>query len=117
MRGRAIWPSFRRWKRLGPSLVLSNLGCIAKERTNPDTGQVVKKVRIILDCKRSCVSSMARRTHKAVLPRLTDAVYSALELMKGLHGSASLGRFVRAHCASAVEAILAADEGQAELAQ
>ena len=68
---------------LGEDPVLSKLGCIVKERTNPDTGQVVKKVRIILDCKRSCVSSMARRTHKAVLPRLTDAVYSALELMKG----------------------------------
>ena len=66
---------------LGKDPVLSKLGCIVKEKLNVETGQVTKKTRIILDCKRSMVSQYASRRHKSVLPRVTDAVRSALKLL------------------------------------
>ena len=63
--------------------VLSKLGCIKKTKVNPDTGAVTHthKTRIILDCKQSMISQVAGGTHKAILPRVTDAIQSAL----GLH--------------------------------
>ena len=66
---------------LGAAPVLSKLACIKKLKYNADTEQYVHKSRIILDCKRSGVSEVASRTHKSVLPRITDAVRSALELL------------------------------------
>ena len=66
---------------LGAVPVLSKLACIKKLKHNADTGHYVHKSRIILDCKRSGVSEAASRTHKSVLPRITDAVKSALELL------------------------------------
>eukprot|EP00435_Cladocopium_sp_Y103_P022772 s4904_g5.t1 len=61
--------------------VLSKLGCIKKAKLNLNTGEVNYKTRIILDCKRSLVSRAAKRTHKAVLPRISDAVFSLLSSM------------------------------------
>jgi len=61
--------------------VLSKLGCIVKTKTNPVTGVITKKSRIILDCRRSLVSKVAHRTHKSVLPRVSDAIQSTLTLM------------------------------------
>lgn len=58
--------------------VLSKLGCIKKAKLNLDTGEVNFKMRIILDCKLSQVSEVVRRTHKAVLPRVSDAVHTPL---------------------------------------
>ncbi len=60
--------------------MLSKLGCIKKMKFNPDTKQYTQKVRIILDCKQSNVSVRAARTHKSVLPRVSDAVKAALSL-------------------------------------
>lgn len=66
---------------VGGNPVLSKLGCITKEKYNSETGKYVAKVRIILDCRRSGVSKAADRRHKVVLPRITDAVASALRLL------------------------------------
>ena len=62
--------------------ILSKLGCIKKAKFNPDTGQTTYKMRIILDCKRSLISRSAQGTHKAALPRVTDAVKGASQLMQ-----------------------------------
>lgn len=69
---------------LGSKPVLSKLGCIKKTKFNPDTGTYTTKNRIILDCKESKVSRAATRTHKSVLPRVSDAVHSALAMMSDL---------------------------------
>ena len=66
---------------VGGKPTLSKLGCLKKVKTNPDTGEVVVKSRIILDCKRSNVSKVASRRHKAVLPRVSDAIQSILATM------------------------------------
>ncbi len=65
---------------VGGQPVLSKLGCTKKMKFNPDTKQYTQKVRIILDCKQSNVSVKAARTHKSVLPRVSDAVQAALYL-------------------------------------
>ena len=69
--------------------VLSKLGCIRKEKINDD-GQLIVKTRVILDCKRSCVSRVAQRTHKAVLPRVTDTIHSILRVMEKDAGNVTL---------------------------
>lgn len=61
--------------------MLSKLAYLKKQKYNPDTGQYISKSRIILDCKRSGVSITSARTHKSVLPRITDAVSSSLALL------------------------------------
>ena len=66
---------------VGSDPILSKLGCITKEKYNPDTGAHTTKVRIILDCKRSGASKAADRKYKEVLPRITDAIASALKLL------------------------------------
>jgi hypothetical protein len=65
---------------LGAEPVLSKLGCIVKEKVNVESGAITKKTRIILDCKQSGVSKYAARRHKSVLPRISDAVQSALKM-------------------------------------
>ena len=69
---------------VGAEPVLSKLGCIKKTKYNADTGAYTTKNRIILDCKESAVSRAAKRTHKSILPRVSDAVHSALALMSDL---------------------------------
>jgi hypothetical protein len=69
------------WQEKWGDPTLSKLGCIKKTKINMETGEAVTKSRIILDCKRSSVSKAAKRTHKAVLPRVTDAVQSLLRTM------------------------------------
>ena len=71
---------------LGGEPTLSKLGCIVKTKTNPVTGIFTKKSRIILDCRRSSVSKVAHRTHKSVLPRVSDAIQSTLALMGDCRG-------------------------------
>lgn len=71
---------------LGGEPILSKLGCILKTKTNPVTGISTKKSRIILDCRRSSVSKVAHRTHKSVLPRVSDAIQSTLALMGDCRG-------------------------------
>ena len=66
---------------LGAEPILSKLGCIVRSKTNPVTNVVTTKTRIILDCRRSQVSSAAARTHKSVLPRTSDAIQQALYMM------------------------------------
>ena len=61
--------------------VLSKLGCIKKDKYNSDTKTWTRKSRIILDCKRSNVSKVATRKHKSVLPRVSDAIQSTLQMM------------------------------------
>lgn len=65
---------------LGAEPVLSKLGCIVKEKVNVESGATTKKTRIILDCKQSGVSKYAAGRHKSVLPRISDAVQSALKM-------------------------------------
>ena len=64
--------------------VLSKIGCIIKEKKNPVTNEITTKTRIILDCKRSQVSKAAVRTHKSVLPRVSDAIQSTLAMQSDL---------------------------------
>ena len=52
-----------------------------RQEGESECGQVIVKSRIILDCERSNVSRVAARTHKAVLPRVSDAVQSILTSM------------------------------------
>ena len=52
-----------------------------KERIHPDTKEILVKVRIILDCKKSGVSLAAARSHRSPLPRVLDAVRAALGQM------------------------------------
>lgn len=68
-------------KYLGQEPILSKLGCIKKDKFNLDTKTWTHKTRIILDCKRSQVSRAAARTHKSVLPRVSDAIQSTLQMM------------------------------------
>ena len=79
---------------LGAKPTLSKLGCIKKQKFNPETGQYTHKARIILDCKQSGVSRKARRTHKSVLPRATDAVGSALYHMSRLRPDQQVQLFI-----------------------
>ena len=79
---------------LGAKPVLSKLGCIVKEKYNKDTGQNTKKTRIILDCKRSRVSEYATRLHKSVLPRVTDAVQSAMKMLNSCNEDESISWFI-----------------------
>ena len=74
--------------------VLSKLGCIVKEKVNKETGTVTKKSRIILDCKRSLVSKYASRTFKSVLPRISDAVKSAMKLIGSCKDGESATLFI-----------------------
>ena len=69
---------------VGGQPILSKLGCIKKLKYNADTQAYTHKVRIILDCKQSKVSTSSRRTHKSILPRVSDAVQSALSLSADL---------------------------------
>ena len=71
-------------KFVGAKPVLSKLGCIKRTKFNPDTGTYTTKNRIILDCKQSQVSVAAVRTHKSILPRVTDAVHASLALLSDL---------------------------------
>eukprot|EP00435_Cladocopium_sp_Y103_P047858 s2395_g14.t1 len=67
-------------RHVGSKPTLSKIGCIIKQKTNHATGLVTTKTRIILDCKRSHVSKVAARTHKSVLPRVSDAIQSTLAM-------------------------------------
>ena len=69
---------------VGGQPILSKLGCIKKLKFNSDTQSYTHKVRIILDCKQSKVSTSSKRTHKSILPRVSDAVQSALMLSADL---------------------------------
>ena len=69
---------------VGSKPILSKLGCIKKTKFNPDTNTYTTKNRIILDCKQSQVSVAATRTHKSILPRVSDAVHSALAMLADL---------------------------------
>ena len=64
---------------LGEPPVLSPMACIVKEKV--DNGAPKKKRRLILDCKASSVNNAIRRTHRIVLPRLTDTATDVLDLM------------------------------------
>ena len=79
---------------LGDNPVLSKLGCIVKEKMNWETGMKVKKTRIILDCKRSQVSKFASRQFKSVLPRVSDAVQSALKLAQVCKDDEAVSLFI-----------------------
>ena len=79
---------------LGAEPILSKLGCIVKEKVNAETGVTTKKTRIILDCKQSLVSHYASRKHKSVLPRISDAVQSALKLTHGCEQNESVSLFI-----------------------
>lgn len=79
---------------LGAEPVLSKLGCIKKVKYNPDTKQYTHKSRIILDCKRSLVSKAATRSHKSVLPRVSDAVQSTLAMMSDRDETEAVTLFV-----------------------
>ena len=79
---------------LGAKPTLSKLGCIVKEKVNTDTGQATRKTRIILDCKKSQVSRYASRSHKSALPRVTDAVQSAMKLMHSCCAQESVTLFI-----------------------
>eukprot|EP00435_Cladocopium_sp_Y103_P033053 s1409_g8.t1 len=69
---------------LGEKPILSKIGCIVKQKVNHVTGATTTKTRIILDCKASQVSLSADRTHKSVLPRVSDAVQSTLAMQADL---------------------------------
>ena len=75
---------------VGARPVLSKLGCVKKTKFNPDTATYITKNRIILDCKQSQVSKAAARTHKSVLPRVSDAVQSALGMLADLQPDETL---------------------------
>ena len=75
---------------VGGRPVLSKLGCIKRTKFNADTKTYTTKNRIILDCKESRVSKAAVRTHKSVLPRVSDAVQSALVMMSDLQAEEQL---------------------------
>ena len=62
----------------GGKLVLSKFGVVKKDRTNPTTGKVTKKVRIILDCRQYQVIASTRRSHTSCPPKLAHAVRGAL---------------------------------------
>ena len=79
---------------VGGRPVLSKLGCIKNFKFNPDTNQYTQKVRIILDCKQSQVSTRARRTHKSVLPRVSDAVQAALALSYDRYDNEQIQMFI-----------------------
>ena len=66
---------------VGGEPIVSKLGLVVKERVNPTSGKVTKKVRIILDNKQSGVSTTAVRTHRSTLPRAIHAIGGALSLM------------------------------------
>ena len=75
---------------VGSKPILSKIGCIVKQKTNHVTGITTTKTRIILDCKRSQVSRAADRTHKSVLPRVSDAIQSTLSMSGDLQAGEEL---------------------------
>ena len=79
---------------VGGKPILSKLGCIKRDKVNPETLEVTTKTRIILDCKQSQVSKVASRTHKSVLPRVTDAVGSALSMLASCNYGESVTMFI-----------------------
>lgn len=79
---------------LGQRPILSKLGCIKKDQYNVDTQTWSHKTRIILDCKRSLVSKAASRTHKSVLPRVSDAIQSTLQMMMDASAEQSITFFI-----------------------
>ena len=66
---------------VGGDPIVSKLGLVVKDKVNPTTGKITKKVRIILDNKQSGVTKSASRTHRSTLPRATHAIGGALSLM------------------------------------
>ena len=66
---------------VGGDLIVSKLGLVIKDKVNPTTGKVTKKVRIILDNKQSGVTKSAARTHRSILPMATHAIGGVLSLM------------------------------------
>ena len=66
---------------LGDSPVLTKIGCVKKEKVNPNTKTVTKKCRIIVDSKQAMTTAASRRTHKSNLPTATVAAKGILGLM------------------------------------
>ena len=67
---------------VGGDPVLSKLGMVIKEKTNPKTGKVTRKVRLILDNKESKVFLSAARTHRSTLPRPAHVISDTLSFMQ-----------------------------------
>lgn len=70
------------WKRAvehQPNQLQLPHGAVISDPTE-DNKHFTQKVRVILDCKQSQLSTKAARTHKSVLPRVSDAVQAALAL-------------------------------------
>ena len=71
-------------KHLGAEAVLSRIGVIERIRN----GMV--RHRIVIDSKRSSVSSATRRLERTLLPRVLDVVYDALDVLAA-HRAANPG--------------------------
>ena len=69
-------------KYLGGEPVVNKLGAIESWKTNPTTGEIRKKLRLILDNRQSGVTGVAERSHRSTLPRATHAVRGILGLME-----------------------------------
>ena len=65
----------------GSDPVLSKFGCVVQERRNHITGKVKIKRRVILDTKQSKVKFGTNCGYRSVLPRVSDAIFGALEQM------------------------------------
>ena len=61
--------------------VLSKLAAIKKTRVD-EQGEVVTKLRLILDALRSLVTAATKRTHKSELPSLLDLIFDIMRLME-----------------------------------
>ena len=81
---------------MGHKLVPSKLGAVKKDKINPMTGAVTRKVRIILDCKQSGLTSATVKTHKSCLPRISHAVRAILGMMdeQGLPEGVEISLFI-----------------------
>ncbi len=71
---------------LGAQPVLSRIGLISKMRLG------ILKRRIVIDAKRSWVSRSSRKYERVILPRATDVIVDALDLLR-LAWGASLDHF------------------------
>ena len=65
----------------GQQPVLSKFACLSKTKFDANSGKMRHKLKVIMDSKRSGVKAASARKFKAVLPRITDAIHAALDLL------------------------------------
>ena len=79
---------------LGADPVLNPFAIIEKAKWNSHTGKPDVKYRMIMDAKKSMVKEASNKEFRSLLPRMSDAITSILELLDGLSPEESVALMV-----------------------